>query len=329
MALTLQVVGYKNSGKTSTILDFLAVAQAKGLKTAVIKHDDHDLADLDQPKTDTSRFKAAGATTLVLQTNAELFLRQAQPASLPQLVTAVVPSDTQLVLIEGFKTAAYPKVVLMRPGDIRDSNLTNVVAQASLAKMPQTEDFRTSAKRKAWFTHWLNQRKEDFAMSEQDKLTHFNAQNRAKMVDVTNKSITSRQATAVGTIIMQPETLERIHAGKVKKGDVLAVAQVAGIMASKKTSELIPMCHLVPLTGVDISFKDNDKDAITAEVTVKTKNVTGVEMEALVACQTALLTIYDMCKAMDRGMRLTNCHLVEKMGGKSGHFIYHKQKDSE
>lgn len=159
---------------------------------------------------------------------------------------------------------------------------------------------------------------------DQDKLTHFNDQDRARMVDVTNKNVTYRQATAVGSIQMQPATLERIHAGQIKKGDVLAVAQVAGIMAAKRTSELIPMCHLVPLTGVDINFSDNNKDTITAEVTVKTKNVTGVEMEGLVACQTALLTIYDMCKAMDRGMVLKESHLVEKMGGKSGHFVYGK-----
>ncbi|MFD1671885.1 cyclic pyranopterin monophosphate synthase MoaC [Agrilactobacillus yilanensis] len=161
-------------------------------------------------------------------------------------------------------------------------------------------------------------------MSE-DQLTHFNDQDRAKMVDVTEKNTTFRQATATGKITMHPETLARIHAGQIKKGDVLAVAQVAGIMAAKKTSDLIPMCHLIPLTGVDIHFSDNDQDTITADVTVKTKNVTGVEMEALIGCQTALLTIYDMCKAMDRGMVLNDCHLVEKMGGKSGHFIYDAQ----
>lgn len=161
-------------------------------------------------------------------------------------------------------------------------------------------------------------------MSE-DQLTHFNDQDRAKMVDVTEKNVTFRQATATGRITMHPETLDRIHAGQIKKGDVLAVAQVAGIMAAKRTSELIPMCHLIPLTGVDIHFTDNDQDTITTEVTVKTKNVTGVEMEALIGCQTALLTIYDMCKAMDRGMVLNDCHLVEKMGGKSGHFVYAQQ----
>jgi len=158
------------------------------------------------------------------------------------------------------------------------------------------------------------------------ELTHFNDQNRAKMVDVTAKAVTARTAKATGQITMHPETLDRIHAGTMKKGDVLAVAQVAGIMAAKQTSNLIPMCHLIPLTGVDIHFSDNEQDTITAVVTVKTKHVTGVEIEALNACQISLLTIYDMCKAMDRGMLISNVHLLEKDGGKSGHFTYHAEK---
>ena len=155
-----------------------------------------------------------------------------------------------------------------------------------------------------------------------DELTHFNGQGRAKMVDVTEKTVTKRVATATTTIIMQAETLKRIKEGKVKKGDVLAVAQTAGIMAAKRTSELIPMCHLLPLSGVDINFVDDGVDRLTLTATVKTVNQTGVEMEALTAVQIAALTVYDMCKAMDRGMQITECHLVEKMGGKSGHFIY-------
>lgn len=158
-----------------------------------------------------------------------------------------------------------------------------------------------------------------------DQLTHFNDQKRAKMVDVTDKAVTHRVAIATGQIHMHQETLSRIHEGKIKKGDVLAVAQVAGIMASKQTSSLIPMCHLIPLTGVDIHFKDNGIDTITVKAKVKTKHVTGVEIEALLAVQTTLLTIYDMCKAIDRRMLITNVHLVEKDGGKSGHFVYRKE----
>lgn len=140
------------------------------------------------------------------------------------------------------------------------------------------------------------------------------------MVDVTEKAETFRQATAQVKVVMAPETLARIKGGAVKKGDVLAVAQVAGIMAAKKTSELIPMCHLLALSGVDISFEDDDDSTLTITATVKVTGQTGVEMEALTACQIAALTVYDMCKAMDRGIQITDCHLVEKLGGKSGHF---------
>ncbi len=162
-----------------------------------------------------------------------------------------------------------------------------------------------------------------------DELTHFNQQKRAKMVDVTEKKVTQRKAIATTTIKMQPETLQRIHEGTMKKGDVLGVAQVAGIMAAKKTSELIPMCHLLPLKSVNIEFFDNDFDTIEIFATVKVKEQTGVEMEALTACQVCALTIYDMCKAIDRGMVITNCHLVEKEGGKSGHFIYQEEGKHE
>ncbi|MPR50060.1 cyclic pyranopterin monophosphate synthase MoaC [Listeria monocytogenes] len=155
---------------------------------------------------------------------------------------------------------------------------------------------------------------------EKDDLTHFNDEKRAKMVDVTSKSETKRRAIARATIYMNEETLARIHAGKIAKGDVLAVAQVAGIMAAKKTSELIPMCHPIMTTKADISFEDDGKTALTITSEVVTVGKTGVEMEALTAVTIAALTIYDMCKAMDKGMRIEKTYLVEKTGGKSGTF---------
>lgn len=153
-------------------------------------------------------------------------------------------------------------------------------------------------------------------------LTHINDQGRAKMVDVSEKAVTHRIAVAAGNIQMQPETLALIQEGKMKKGDVLAVAQVAGIMAAKRTSDIIPMCHPLMLTGIDIHFDTDEKEsAIHIRAAVKTTGQTGVEMEALQAVSAAALTIYDMCKAVDRGMRITDIRVVEKDGGKSGHFI--------
>ncbi|WP_422143794.1 cyclic pyranopterin monophosphate synthase MoaC [Miniphocaeibacter sp.] len=152
------------------------------------------------------------------------------------------------------------------------------------------------------------------------ELTHFNEEGRAKMVDVGKKDDTKRVATATCRVIMKEETLNRIKEGQIKKGDVLAVAQVGGIMAAKNTAQTIPMCHNIFLTGVDISF-NLGVNTVDIFATVKTVGKTGVEMEALNACSTTALTIYDMCKAMDRGMRIENMRLLEKEGGKSGHFI--------
>ena len=156
-------------------------------------------------------------------------------------------------------------------------------------------------------------------------LTHFNSEGRARMVDVSEKAETKREAVARGSVRMKPETFDLIRQGKIGKGDVLAVAQVAGIMAAKKTSELIPMCHPIPISGVDIHFDEKANDTIIVEATVKTTGVTGVEMEALTAVNVAMLTIYDMCKAVDKGMVLGESVLVSKMGGKSGHYTRNEE----
>ena len=153
------------------------------------------------------------------------------------------------------------------------------------------------------------------------ELTHFDAAGRAHMVNVTDKQDTDRVAVAAGRVVMAAETLSRIEAGLIGKGDVLAVAQVAGIMSAKKTWEIIPMCHPLLLTGVSISFAiDAKASAIDIQAEVKTTGKTGVEMEALTAVSAAALTIYDMCKAIDRGMCVENIRLLRKSGGRSGVF---------
>lgn len=153
------------------------------------------------------------------------------------------------------------------------------------------------------------------------ELTHFNREGRARMVDVSEKNTTKRTAVARGSIKLLPTTLDLIKSGKISKGDVLAVAQVAGVMAAKKTSDLIPMCHPINIAGVDISFSEEGNDRINIEATVKTTGVTGVEMEALTAVSIAMLTIYDMCKAVDKGMVIGETYLVSKAGGKSGNYL--------
>ncbi len=157
--------------------------------------------------------------------------------------------------------------------------------------------------------------------------THFNEAGRARMVDITDKDSTERVAIAEAKVQLQPATLEKIQRGKIAKGDVLAVAQVAGVMGAKKTPHLIPMCHPILLTGVDISFKEETQPdhagycSITITATAKTTGQTGVEMEAMTAASVAALTIYDMCKAVDRGMRVSEISLLSKSGGKSGTYV--------
>ena len=154
------------------------------------------------------------------------------------------------------------------------------------------------------------------------KLTHFDRAGRAVMVDVAGKNETHRVARAAGRILMLPATLERIAGGAAEKGDVLGIARIAAIQAAKRTSDLIPLCHPLALTKIGVEFAlDSDEAAVECTATVETVGRTGVEMEALTAVAAGLLTIYDMCKAVDRGMRIEGIALLEKRGGRSGHWI--------
>ena len=157
------------------------------------------------------------------------------------------------------------------------------------------------------------------------KLSHFDAQGQAHMVDVASKDDTRRVARASGRIRMLPETIQVISSGGAKKGDVLGVARIAAIQASKRTSELIPLCHPISLTSVNVDFTiDQKNNSVDCVATAETTGKTGVEMEALTAVSVGLLTIYDMCKAIDRGMQISDIALLEKQGGKSGHWTREK-----
>ncbi len=178
-------------------------------------------------------------------------------------------------------------------------------AAGTSAKGGRTARRRKSAERPATAAHF----------------THFDAAGQAHMVDVGGKAVTRRVARAGGRIAMRPETLALIRAGTAKKGDVLGVARVAAIQAAKRTSELIPLCHPLALTRVAVAFDlDAGRDSVAIEVTAATEGQTGVEMEALCAASVGLLTIYDMCKAVDRGMKIEALRLLEKSGGRSGHY---------
>ena len=152
--------------------------------------------------------------------------------------------------------------------------------------------------------------------------THFDDDGRARMVDVSDKAVTKRSATAQASVLMQPETLQLIRTGGVKKGDVLQVGRLAGIMAAKRTSDLIPLCHPLGLDAVEVNLVcDSERNAVDISATCRVKSRTGVEMEALTAASVAALTVYDMCKSVDRGMRITDLRLTHKAGGKSSEFV--------
>ena len=159
-----------------------------------------------------------------------------------------------------------------------------------------------------------------------DRLTHLDAKGQARMVDVSDKAVTARTARAGAFVAMKPETLKAALAGEARKGDVLGTARIAGIMAAKRTHELIPLCHPLALTKVTLEFTpDESRSGIAVEAEVKVEAKTGVEMEALIACSVACLTIYDMLKAVDRGMVICDLRLLEKAGGKSGHYVAGKE----
>ncbi len=165
-------------------------------------------------------------------------------------------------------------------------------------------------------------------MSKENELTHIDENGRPRMVDVSTKAETDRIAIARGWVKMEAETLLRIKQKDLKKGDVLGVAQVAGIMAAKRTSDFIPMCHPLMLTGIEMDFSFNDEECkVEIQATVKNNGKTGVEIEALTAVAVAGLTIYDMCKAIDRGMIIGDVRLISKSGGKSGTFIREGEKE--
>jgi cyclic pyranopterin phosphate synthase len=152
-------------------------------------------------------------------------------------------------------------------------------------------------------------------------LSHLDEHGAARMVDVSAKDDTAREAIAEGCVVMRPETLALIQQGGIPKGDVIAVARVAGIMAAKRTSDLVPMCHPLPITGVAVDLAPEGDGRLRITARVKTTGKTGVEMEALTAVSVAALTVYDMCKAVEKGMRIEGIRLLEKVGGKSGHWV--------
>jgi cyclic pyranopterin phosphate synthase len=313
----LAVSGVKNAGKTTLIEALIPLLTGCGLRVATVKHDGHRFG-ADRPGTDSFRFFEAGAVASAVFDGEKFQLVRRAEVTERELI-ALCP-DADLVLLEGFKWADCPRIEIVPAGaqPVCDSaTLLAIVTDgdAAIPGLPKLRRDETERLADLIWNWWREQTMEQ-------NLTHLDAHGNAVMVDVTEKAETKRIATARGRIRMQPETLSLLRVGALPKGDVLAVARVAGILAAKRTSELIPLCHPLRLGKVNVDFSLLEETGeIEAICTVALRGQTGVEMEALTGVSMALLTIYDMCKAVDKNMELSGIRLTYKRGGKSGEFV--------
>lgn len=303
------VIGFSawsGTGKTTLIEKVIRRMKARGLRVSVVKHDVHGIDPCEDGK-DSGRLRAAGADRMVL----------IGPGDAPErrLIEALdALGDADIILVEGFKHAPIPRVGLCRAAagkplpEPPENYIAVVTDEAVQAKVPRFG--------------WDEDEELTFFLMEQTKdFTHFNDEGRARMVDVGEKGMSARTAVAAGRVLLNRATFDLIRSGGVKKGDVLTVAQVAGIMGAKRTPDVIPMCHPIPLDGVDLSLSlDESRLSVEITATVRVDGRTGVEMEALTAVSVAALTVYDMCKAVQRDMVISDIRLLKKAGGVHGDF---------
>lgn len=316
------VAAQSGTGKTTFMEKLLPELSARGLKVAALKGEVHHYS-LDIPGKDTWRFARAGAAVVGMTTPEKFILIGAAPGSSGTSAAVERLQGFDLILIEGDRKSPHPKIEVIRsaigaPPLLLEGTIALVTDLPAL-NLPQPlplfglEDGSGLA---------------DFIMDSFFKtpgaeleLTHLDGAGRPRMVDISEKESTYREAYARGEIVMAPATLTRVRKGTIKKGDLLAVAQVAAIMAVKETGRLIPMAHPLNISGVDVDFNLNEGESkIEIGVRVKLTGQTGVEMEALAGVSAAALTIYDMCKAIDKEMLIQNIRLLEKKGGRSGRY---------
>ena len=314
---------YSGTGKTTLIEQLIVALKAAGLRLAVIKHDAHRF-EIDREGKDSKRFSDAGADLVLLSSPEKTAAVLQRERSLRQLIADV--RDVDLILVEGYKNESLPQIGISRAAtgkgfpsaDLRryiavvtDEEIDTPVPRFALDDIGGIADFI----------------QKEIVMKPNADFTHFNDEGRAKMVDVGEKPETHRTAIAAGRVLVNAETFALIRSGGMKKGDVLTVAQVGGIMGAKRTPDLIPMCHPVAINGIDLHLSLNEADLaveITAEV--RCDGRTGVEMEALTAVSVAALTVYDMCKAVQKDMVISDIRLLEKHGGVHGDFYREETK---
>ena len=319
----LAVSGVKDSGKTTLIEALIPLLTGRGLRVATVKHDGHSF-DADRPGTDSFRFFEAGAAASAVFDREKSQLVRRGAVTERDLI-ALCP-DADLILLEGFKQEAYPRIELVPENaqPVCDPKTLLALVTDGGAAVPGVPRFRRNETAALAELIWTWRKEKPM----EQQLTHLDARGNAVMVDVTDKPESRRVATARGRIKMRPETLRLLRDGALPKGDVLAVARVAGILAAKRTPELIPLCHPLRLGKVSVDFTLHDETCeLEAVCTVALQGQTGVEMEALTGVSMALLTVYDMCKAVDKGMELGGIRLTRKSGGKSGDYV-NEQEDA-
>ncbi len=318
------VAAQSETGKTTILENLLPVLKHRGLRVAALKGHLHHY-DLDLPGKDSWRFTKAGAEVSGLTTPDSYILIGSNSSKSGNDAAAEMLRDMDLIIIEGNKKSKNPKIEVVRGALNREALLPfNTIAVVTDCDdlnldVPVINLEDSTGLADFIINRFFSSKTE--TKSTSGEFTHFDVSGRPKMVDISGKGETLREAYARGEITMTPETLARIMTGSMAKGDVQGVAQVAAVMAVKETGRLIPMAHPLGISGVDVEFdpvKDDSK--IEIRVRVKLTGQTGVEMEALTGVSVAALTIYDMCKAVDKNMVIQNIRLVEKKGGRSGHY---------
>ena len=314
----LGLSAYSGTGKTTLMEKLIAALTARGLRVGAVKHDGHDF-EIDHPGKDSWRYTQAGAAvTAITSLRKTAFIKQAG-ASLEQVLAQI--GEVDIILVEGWKNSGISRIGLCRRAVGKDfpSPVEDYVALVT-----DREDMTDAVPR---FGFDEIEELTEFIMENREDFTHFDAAGRAKMVDVGEKPPTVRTAVAAARVLVNGETFRLIQTGGVKKGDVLTVAQIAGIMGAKRTPELIPMCHPILVDGVELSLElDEARSSVEIRAAVRCGGRTGVEMEALTAASVAALTVYDMCKAVQRDMVITDVRLVEKTGGVHGD--YHREGEA-
>ncbi len=308
---------WSGTGKTTLIEKLVRELKGRGLRLAVIKHDGHKF-EIDHEGKDSWRFAQAGADITMISSAEKTAYIEKGDLELEQLLDMV--KDVDLILVEGYKNKDLPQIGIARAatGKGFTAELGRFIALAADFR-PETELPCFGLEDIKEIADFILERIE---MKDSKDFTHFNEEGRAKMVDVGEKPISRRTAVAAARVLVNKETFELIRSGGMKKGDVLTVAQIAGVMGAKRTPDLIPMCHPVIIDGIDLSLNlDGEKLSIEIEACVSCDGRTGVEMEALCAVSTAALTVYDMCKAVQKDMVISDIRLLKKTGGVHGDFV--------